>query len=156
MILWQRQPPTIISLKSPFLLINNRFRRGFFLDGSLSTCDYKLSSTYFRNFPDLLVTPVWYSQVLSVKLKSPIRTRRKTTGKKTKLKKDWRVLVDKKWNMSELCIFEAIITYWNTFAEALLPNQCTLLLLSTQVIPWEAVSFTLSIAWAEWVLRNLP
>lgn len=57
----------------------------------------------------------------------------KTTGEK----KDWGVLVDKKWNMSELCILEAIITYWR-------PNQGMLLLLSTQVIPWEAVSFTLT------------
>lgn len=52
------------------------------------TCDYKLSSTYFRNFPDLLVTAVWYSQVMSAKLKFPIRTSRKTTAKTTKLKKD--------------------------------------------------------------------
>lgn len=37
--------------------------------------------------------------------------------------------------MRELCIFEAIITYWmDTFAEAQLPNQIMLLLLSTQVI----------------------
>lgn len=133
MILWQRQPPTIISLTSPSLLINNRFRKASFLVGSLGTCDYKLSSMYFRNFPDLLVTAVWYSQVMSGKLKFPIRTTRKTNGKKTKLKKDWGVLVDKKWNRSELCIFEAIITFWTTFAEARLPNQGMLLLLSTQV-----------------------
>lgn len=87
MALWQRQPLTIISLRSPSLLINNRFRRGSFLVVSLSTCDYKLSSAYFRNFPDLLVTAVWYSQALSVKLKSPKRTRRNTVGEKTKLKK---------------------------------------------------------------------
>lgn len=79
----------------------------------------------------MLVTPVWYSQVLSAKLKSPIRARRKTIGEKTKLKKDWGVLVDKKWNTSELCIQEAIITYWTIFAEAQLPNQGMLLLLST-------------------------
>lgn len=42
--------------------------------------------------------------------------------------------MDKKWNMSELCIFEAIIKFWTTFAEAELPNQGMLLLLSTQVI----------------------
>lgn len=96
MVLWQRQPLTIISLRSPSLLINNRFRRRSFLVVSLSTCDYKLSSAYFRNFPDLLVTAVWYSQALSVKLKSPIRTRRNTVVEKTKLKKDWGVLVDKK------------------------------------------------------------
>lgn len=68
------------------------------------------------------------------KLKFHIRTTRKTNKKKTKLKKDWGVLVDKKWNMSELCIFEAIITLWTMFAEAQLPNQGMLLLLPTQVI----------------------
>lgn len=85
MILWQRQPPTIISLKSPSLLINNRFRRGSFLVGSLSTCDYKLPSTYFRNFPDLLVTSVWDSHVLSAKLKSPVEV-----SHKDKEKDNWR------------------------------------------------------------------
>lgn len=35
----------------------------------------------------MLVTAVWQSQVLSGKLKSPIRIRRNTTGEKTKLKK---------------------------------------------------------------------
>lgn len=35
--------------------------------------------------------------------------------------------------MSELCIFEAIITYWITFTEAQLPNQ-GMLFFSTQVI----------------------
>lgn len=67
-------------------------------------------------------------------MKFHIKTTRKTNKKKTKLKKDWGVLVDKKWNMSELCIFEAIITLWTTFAEAQLPNQGMLLLLPTQVI----------------------
>lgn len=38
------------------------------------------------------------------------------------------------WNMSELCIFETIITYWTTFADAQPSNQGMLLLLSTQVI----------------------
>lgn len=85
MIQWQRQSPTIISLKSPSLLINNRFRRGSFLVGRV-----------------------------------------------------------KQWNTSELCIFEAVITYWTIFAEAQLLNQGMLLLLSTQVNTWKAVSFTLS------------
>lgn len=58
----------------------------------------------------------------------------KENEKKTKLKKDCGVLVDKNRNMSELCTFEAIITFWTTFAEAQLPNQGMLLLLSTQVI----------------------
>lgn len=42
--------------------------------------------------------------------------------------------MDKKWNRSDLHIFEAIITYWTIFAEAQLLNQGMLLLLSTQVI----------------------
>lgn len=79
MILWQRQSPTIISLKSPSLLINNRFRRGSFLVGQV-----------------------------------------------------------KKWNTSELCIFETVITYWTISAEAQLLNQGMLLLLSTQVIHMES------------------
>lgn len=87
MILCQRQARPIVSLKSPSLLKNNRFKRESFLVSSLSICDYKLSSINFRNYPDLLVTAVWQSQVLSGKLKSPIRIRGNTTGEKTKLKK---------------------------------------------------------------------
>lgn len=41
--------------------------------------------------------------------------------------------MDRKRNMSDLCISEAIITYWTTFTEAQLPNQ-GMLFLSIQVI----------------------
>lgn len=60
--------------------------------------------------------------------------KRKTIREKTSLKKDWGVLVDKKQMMSELCIFEAIITYWTTLVEVQLPNQGMILFLSTQAI----------------------
>lgn len=73
-LLWPREAPTIISPTKPSLFSNNRFRRVSLLVGALSDCDI-LSSTSFRNFPDLLTTKVWYSQFMSQKLKSPIRTR---------------------------------------------------------------------------------
>lgn len=46
-----------------------------FLFASQSTRDRKLSSVCFRNFPALLLTAAGYSQPVSGKLKSPVRTR---------------------------------------------------------------------------------
>lgn len=140
MILWQRQPPTIISLKSPSLLINNRFRRGSHLVGWVLVTTNYLQHT--SGFPRLAChsSMVFPGPVCEVSCEGPvsvkccIRTSRKTTREKTKLKKDWEVLVHKKWNTSELSIFGAIITSWTIFTEAQLLKQGMLLLLSTQVI----------------------
>lgn len=63
------------SSTNPSLSTNNKSWRPSFLVGTLNTCDNKLSSTKFRNFPDLHVMAVWYSQMMSRKLKSPVRTR---------------------------------------------------------------------------------
>ena len=74
--LWQIQTPTITSTTSPSLFTNSKSRRASYLVGSLSTCDKELSSpTNFKNFQDLLITGVWYSSLMSGKLKSPRRTR---------------------------------------------------------------------------------
>lgn len=73
--LWARQPPPITSSMSPSLFKNNKCRKASFLVGLLNTCDKKLSSTCFRNFPDFLVTAVRHSKLMSGKLKTPARTR---------------------------------------------------------------------------------
>lgn len=73
--LWPRQASAITLCKKPSLYSNNRSRRSPFPAGLLSTCDWKLSSKPFRNFSDLHVAAIWYSQRMSGKLKSPKSTK---------------------------------------------------------------------------------
>lgn len=57
-----------------FLMLRRQFQEGTF-PGWLSTCDKKLPLVCFRNFTDLLVTVLKYSQFISEKFKSPERMR---------------------------------------------------------------------------------
>lgn len=50
-----------------------QIQEGTFLSCSLSNCTKKLPSTCFRNYLHLFVSAVWYSQLMSRKLKIPTR-----------------------------------------------------------------------------------
>lgn len=58
---------------NPSLFTKSKLWRASFLVALLNTCDNKLSSMNFRNFSDLLITSVLYFQLMSWKLKTPIK-----------------------------------------------------------------------------------
>lgn len=73
--LWLKWPPISTSLVRSSLSTSNKSRKATCLVGSLSTCTKTLSSRCFKNLLDLFKSAVWYSQVTTWKLKSPISTR---------------------------------------------------------------------------------